>query len=193
MPEHAVAAGLLLVATLDLGLAADRLLVGDLGVWVTIAAPNLRLSRSAMTAMWASPGRDEELLADRAALDPGGRLLLEHPGQGGAHLVEVGLGLGLDGDHERRVRERQRVEDERLLAARERVARLGHGQLGDRADLAGLELADRLLLLAVDEEELADALVLAPGRVPGMIVRADRAPRARGCTSAGRRTGRRRS
>ena len=48
----------------------------------------------------------------------------------------------------------------------ERVAGLGHGELGDRADLAGLELADGLLLLAVQQQELADPLVLVAGRVP---------------------------
>ena len=46
---------------------------------------------------------------------------------------------------------------------RQRVAGLGHGQLGDRADLARLELADRLLLLAVEQQQLADPLVLARG------------------------------
>ena len=57
----------------------------------------------------------------------------------------------------------------------QRVAGLGHGQLGDRADLAGLELADRLLLLAVEQQQLADPLVLAAGRVPDVGLRMERA------------------
>ena len=49
-------------------------------------------------------------------------------------------------------------------------------ELGDGADLAGLELADRLLLLAVQEEQLADALlvVAVPG-VPDMALGVERA------------------
>ena len=57
----------------------------------------------------------------------------------------------------------------------ERVAGLGHRQLRDRADLAGLELADRLLLLAVEQQQLADPLVLVAGRVPDVRLRAERA------------------
>ena len=59
--------------------------------------------------------------------------------------------------------------------AGERVAGLGDGQLGDRPDLAGLELADRLLLLAVEQEQLADPLVLVAGRVPDVGLRVERA------------------
>ena len=57
----------------------------------------------------------------------------------------------------------------------QRVAGLGHGQLRDRADLAGLELADRLLLLAVEQQQLADPLVLAPRAVPDVRLRMERA------------------
>ena len=62
-----------------------------------------------------------------------------------------------------------------LLARRERVAGLGHGELGDRADLAGLEFADRFLFLAVQQQQLADALVLVAGRVPDVGLRLERA------------------
>ena len=92
----------------------------------------------------------QDLLSGRGSLQPDGRLLLEHPGQRRPHLVEVALALGLDRDHQRRLGEVERRQDQRLLARRDRVAGLGHRQLGDRPDLAGLELADRLLLLAVE-------------------------------------------
>ena len=49
------------------------------------------------------------------------------------------------------------------------------GQLRDGADLAGLELADRLLLLAVEQEQLADPLVLVAVRVPGVGLAVERA------------------
>ncbi len=65
--------------------------------------------------------------------------------------------------------------DQRLLADAQRVAGGGHGQLGDRADLAGLELADRLLLLAVEQQQLADPLVLALAAVPDVGLRMERA------------------
>ncbi len=55
------------------------------------------------------------------------------------------------------------------------VARLGGRELGDRADLAGLELADRLLVLAMEEEELAHPLVLVAVRVPGVDLAVERA------------------
>ena len=62
-----------------------------------------------------------------------------------------------------------------LLLGRQRVAGLGDGELGDGADLARLELADRLLLLAVEQQQLADALVLAAARVPDVVLRVERA------------------
>ena len=58
---------------------------------------------------------------------------------------------------------------------REGVARLGRGQLGDGPDLARLELADRLLLLAMEEEQLADPLVLVAVGVPGVGLAVERA------------------
>ena len=49
------------------------------------------------------------------------------------------------------------------------------GQLRDRADLAGQQLADRLLVLAVEQEELAHPLVLLAVRVPGVALTVERA------------------
>ena len=116
-----------------------------------------------MTAMWASPivRRTCSPVALRSRRTVGSSSSIR--GERRAHLVEVALALRLDGDHQRRLGEVERRQDERLLARRERVAGLGHGQLRDRADLAGLELADRLLLLAVEQQQLADPLVLARG------------------------------
>ena len=127
-----------------------------------------------MTAMGLAEG-DQELLAGRRPLDRRGRLLLEHPLEGRTHLVEVRLGLGLDGHRQGRLGEGHLGQDERPLLRGQRVAGLGHGQLGDRADLAGLELAGRLLLLAVEQQQLADPLVLAPVGVPGVALAVERA------------------
>ena len=62
------------------------------------------------------------------ALDPDRRLLLEHPLERRAHLVEVGLRLRLDRDRQGRLREVERRQDDRLLLRRQRVAGLGHGR-----------------------------------------------------------------
>ena len=91
-----------------------------------------------MTAMWASPIVRRTCSPVARALEPDGRLLLEHPLERRAHLVEVALGLRLDGDHERRRRELERRQRRAASPSSQRVAGLGHGQLGDRADLAGL-------------------------------------------------------
>ena len=103
------------------------------------------------------------------------RLLLEHPLQGRAHLVEVRLGLGLDGDRQGRFGEDHLGQDQRPLLCGQRVARLGHAELGHGADLAGLQLAGRLLLLAVEQQQLADPLVLAPVGIPGVALAVERA------------------
>ena len=90
--EHPVAAGLLLVAAVDLGRCRGSSRGrGPSGVRVAIAAPNLRLSRSVITATCASPIVAQDLLAGVAALDARRRLLLEHPLERRAHLVEVAL------------------------------------------------------------------------------------------------------
>ena len=155
-----MAAGLLLVAAVDLGLAADRLLVRDLRRVGHDRGAELALEPLDDDGDVRLAHRPQDLLAGVGPLEPDRRLLLEHPLERRAHLVEVGLGLRLDGDDERRRRELERRQGQRLLLRRQRVAGLGHGQLGDRADLAGLELADRLLLLAVEQQQLADPLVL---------------------------------
>ena len=61
------------------------------------------------------------------------------------------------------------------VAGRERVAGLGHAELRDRADLARPQLGRRLLLLAVEVEQLADALVLALRRVEHRALALERA------------------
>ena len=72
------------------------------------------------------------------------------------------------------------AELQRRVAGRERVAGLGHAELGDGADLAGPQLGRGLLLLAVEVQQLADALVLAPvalNTVPWLLSVPDRTRR----------------
>jgi hypothetical protein len=118
--------------------------------------------------------RAEDLLAGRRPFELDGRVLLEQPGEGGTHLVEVLLGEWLDRDHEGGRRELERRQSQRPLLRPERIPRLGDRELRHRPDLAGLQFADRLLLLAVQEEQLTDPLILVAGRVPDVGLGAER-------------------
>ena len=174
--EHPVAAGLLLVAAVDLGLAADRLLVRDLRRVGHDRGPELALEPLDDDRGVGLAHRPQDLLAGRATARAGrsapprasagsaGPILSRSPLRcGSMATISDGAGKSSGG------------RTQRLLLRRQRVAGLGHGQLGDRADLAGLELADRLLLLAVEQQQLADPLVLAAGRVPDVGLRVERA------------------
>ena len=160
---------------MGLGAAADRFAVRDLGRLRDDRRPELALEALDDHRRLGVAEGAQDLLARLASLDARRGLLLEHPLERGAHLVEVGLAQRLDGHDERRLGEGERRERERLLLGRERVARRGDGQLRDRADLAGLELADRLLLLAVQEEQLADALLVVATLVPDVALGVERA------------------
>jgi hypothetical protein len=103
-------------------------------------------------------------VADRSTRAEGSSSSIRWSGR--AHLVEVGLRLRLDRDRERRDREVERREDDRGFLRGQRVAGLGDGQLRDGADLARGQLADRLLVLAVQEQQPADPLILLAVRVP---------------------------
>ena len=100
--EHAVAAGLLLVAPVALRLASDRFLVGDSRGLGHDRGAELALEALAQDGDVRVAHRKEDLLAGLGALDSSGRLLFEHALEGRAHLVEVGLGLRLDRDLQRR-------------------------------------------------------------------------------------------
>ena len=89
-------------------------------------------------------------------------LLLREPMQRLAQLVEVGLRLGLDRHLQRRRREVDRRQLHRLRPIGDQgVAGGGRVQLGHGGDVAGSHPREVLLVLALDREEVADALVLA--------------------------------
>ena len=175
VPEHPVPAGLLLVSTVDLGRPADRLLVRDARRVGRDGRPELALEPLDDDRGVGLAHRAQDLFADGRTLKADGRFLFEHAGQGRAHLVEVALRDGLDRDHQRRHRELERWQRQRRRLGRQRVAGLGDRQLRDRPDLAGLQLADRFLFLAVQQQQLADPLVRALRRVPDMGLRVERA------------------
>ena len=162
VPVLAVAAGLALELVVDPRRLPDRLAVGD--------ARGGGLDRCAELALdpldddvdvGVAHGGEDRLAGALLATDADRGLLLAEPMQGLAELVEVGLRLRLDGDLQRRRRELDAGQRDGLRPIRdERVAGGGRGQLGDGGDVAGADLGEVLLVLALDRQERADALVL---------------------------------
>ena len=165
------AAGLLLVLVLGDRLGRDRLAVGharQAKLDVDAEAPRHPVEGD-LDVRLAEPGEDR-LAAARIARKPQRRIFLDQPLQRRAHLVEVGLGLGMDRGRVRRAGEVDAGERDRLALIGERVAGHHRGQLGHRADVAGADGVGVDVLFAAREEELAEPLVLAARRVPGVGV-----------------------
>src|SRR5439155_2508039 len=94
-------------------------------------------------------GGEDRLAGSFLAVDPNAGLLLEHPGQRLAELVEVRLALRLDAHLQCRARECKAWQLQRMRAIRdERVAGLGARQFGDRDDVSRPRLWRVLLVLA---------------------------------------------
>ena len=109
--------------------------------------------------------RQDRLVSRILAPDVEGRVLVGELVQRRGELVQVGFARRLDGDRKGRRRELDRgVEDHSVLVRQGCVRRRG-GQLGDRADVPGADYVRHLLLLAAEEEDLADALGLLLCRV----------------------------
>ena len=87
-----------------------------------------------------------------------GRVLLGQPPERDRHLLLVGLGLGLDRDLDHRLGEHDRLELDRAVGRRQRVA--GRDLLDpDRGgDVAGEDLLDLLALVGVHHQDAADPL-----------------------------------
>src|SRR4029077_5696330 len=156
IPEHPVPAGLLLVPAVDLGLAPDRLLVRDARGMGRDRGPELALEPFDDDRGVGLAHGAQDLFTDGRALQANRRFFLEHARERRAHLVEVAFRDGLDGDDERWEREFDRWQRERRALGRQGVAGLGDRELRDGTDLAGLQFADGLLFLAVQQQQLAD-------------------------------------
>ena len=174
--EHAVPAGLLLVPAVGLGRAADRLAVGDRRRPGRDRGPELALEPLGDDRDVRLADRAQDLLAGVGPLDARRRLLLEHPLERRAHLVEVALGHRVDRDLERRIRE----VDRRQLRGRPRgstsVSPVSVTPSFATAPISpARSSARRLLLLAVQVQQLADPLVLALGRVEDRALALERA------------------
>ena len=156
LAELAAAAGLLLVPMVGLGLAEDRLEVGDLrhvGVHLQLV-PVLEPLLDDVQVQVAHP-RDHQLVRLGIAADREGRVLVGDLGQADRDLGLVVAGLGLDGAGDHRDRELDRPDAElrdRGVAAdvAHRVGDVQVVELGDGHDVAGDRLVDLLLLLALE-------------------------------------------
>ena len=190
----ALAAGLADEAAVALGRAADRLAIGDLrpaDVGGDLELADHPVDEDVEVEL-AHPG-DERLAALRVGLDPEGRVLLGEALEGDAHLVLVGLRLRLDLDLDDRLREGDRLEQDRVLGVGQRVAGEGVLEPDDGGDVAGVDLVDLLAVVGVHLEDAADALLLALGRVEHVRAGLERARSRPGRRRACRRTGRPRS
>ena len=97
-------------------------------------------------------------------VDAEGRVLLGEALEGDAELVLVGLRLRLDRDLDDRLREGDRLEDDRVVRVGQRVAGEGVLEADGRGDVARVDLVDLLAVVGVHLEDAADALLLALGR-----------------------------
>ena len=101
-------------------------------------------------------------------LDREGRVFFCQLLDGNAHLFLVGLRLGLNGHVDHGLREGHGLEDDRLVDRAKRIASGRILQADNRVDVACMCLFDRVFLVGVHLEDLADALLLALGRVKNL-------------------------
>src|SRR5699024_5026104 len=167
--------GLLLVGVAEgLNRLADGLTVGNL--WVTDVGLNLELALHAVN-------EDVEVQLAHAADDGLAGLLVQVDGEGGVLFSElldgdtplllVRLGLRLDGNLDNRIREVHRLQDDRVGSITEGVTGGGVLQTDEGVDVASVCDVNRVFLVGVHLEQLADALLLTLGGVQNLLARLD--------------------
>ena len=138
-PYWPAPAGLADEATVALGLAADRLTVGDLRL--AHVGRHLELAGHAVhedVQVQLAHAGDEGLPGLFVGLDAEGGVLLGQALQGHGKLVLVGLRLGLDGDLDDRLGKDHRLEDDRVARVGQRVAGEGVLEPHGGGDVAGV-------------------------------------------------------
>ena len=172
----ALAAGLLDVPVVALGGAADRLPIGD--ARPADVGRDLELADHAVdedVQVQLAHAGDAGLAALLVRVDAEGGVFLGQALEGDGQLVLVGLGLGLDGDFDDRLREDDRLEDDRVLRIAQGVAGEGVLEPDRGGDVAGVDGLDLLAVVGVHLEDAADPLLLALGRVVDVRARVERA------------------
>ena len=94
-----------------------------------------------------------------------GRVLFSELLNSGTQLLLVGLGLRLNGHLNHRIREVHGLQDDLVIEITQGVASGGIFQADERVDVTCTCLINRVLLVGVHLEELANALALALGGV----------------------------
>ena len=157
--ELAVAAGLLLVAALDVGVSADGLAVRNLGrLQGDVHAVALLQAADHDFHMLLSGAGEQELARLRIAVEAQRLVFFQDAVDGVAHAVFVVARLGFDGEGDGGLGQlHRRIGDVQALI-RQRVAGQGVLQLGDGADIAGVQFGDRLQGLALGTAEVGQPL-----------------------------------
>ena len=169
--ELPVTTALLLHLAFGFGFAADGLAVRDAYLFALdfdAEFPRQALERDGEVGL--AHAAEQRLMRLGVALDPEHRVFLLQPVQRVGELVLVGLGLGVDRHREQRFRERERLDLRRRALGREHVTGREVVELGDRGDVTGRDLLDRVLFLAAHGEELVQALVGVRARVDQHLV-----------------------
>ena len=102
-----------------------------------------------------------------------GRIFVGQLRQSDAHLLLIGLGLRLHGHLDHRIREGHGFEGDRRLFVAQGVTGGDVLQAHEGVDVAGFGGIDRVLLVGVHLEDLADAFLLALGGVKHGVARGD--------------------
>src|SRR5690554_3379502 len=159
--------GLLLVGVVVLvDGAADRFAVGDLGlahvgfhVELALHAVNQDVEVEFTHTL------DDRLAGVLVLLGAEGRVFFCQLLDGSTELLLVSLGLRLDGNLDNRLREGHRLQHHLRVRVTQGVSGRCVLETDDRIDVTGLNVRDRVLLVGVHLEDLADALFLLLGRV----------------------------
>src|ERR1700712_905015 len=162
--------GVLLDRAAD-GLAVGHLRLADVRLDVELTAHAVDQDVQVQLAHAA----DDGLAGVVVLVDLERRVLLRQLLDGDTQLLLVGLGLRLDGDLDHRIRERHRLEHDRVRGVGQRVAGGGLLQPHDGNDVAGRGRGQLFTLVGVHLIDLADALLAVLGRVDDLGTRVERA------------------
>ncbi len=157
----AMAAGLFLVAPVGLDLGGDGLAVRDAGRLQqhVDAEAAFQLGHGHFDMQLPLSGQ-QQFMRLRVALVTDGAVLFLEAVHRGADLVFVAAALGLDGVRQHRFREGDRCEGDAGGRLGQRVVGARVFQLGDRPQVAGLQLGDVGGCLALHHDQVAEPLGL---------------------------------
>ena len=130
--------------------------------------------------------REELLPGLPVAVHPQRRVLLGEPAQARGHLLLVALGLRVDREAHHRLGEVDVRRLDRNFVVDEHVTRDDVLELRDSAEIADAQLVDLLVVLALQDEDLADPLLGMRARIDERRVVRDRSREDAETTDAAR-------